>query len=154
MKCSCPWTRRDKYEKDKIEYWVEEETKGSYTISQKESWKDTREIDATEDLDGQALPGDDDDDSDDGQDGASSESSAGSSGSDSSTKGKKRKRGGNKGKKEKKEKKTKKAKKSKKDKKSKKPRSPVSSPSSKAGTPAKDNDALEEEARSEAPVVN
>ena len=100
---SCPRTRRDKYERDKIEYWVEEETKGSYTISQKESWNDRREMDVTEDLehDGQASADDDSDDDDD-QDDAGSSGSSGSSDSGSSAKGKKRKRA-SKSKKEKKE---------------------------------------------------
>ena len=143
---SCPRTRRDK-----------EETKGSYTISQKESWNDRREMDVTEDLehDGQASADDDSDDDDD-QDDAGSSGSSGSSDSGSSAKGKKRKRA-SKSKKEKKEKtakKNKKPKKNKKEKKSKKPRSHLSSPSSKAGSPTKDSEALEEEARSEARVAN
>ncbi|CAE7945444.1 unnamed protein product [Symbiodinium sp. KB8] len=43
-------TRRDKYEKDKIEFWVEEETKGSYKISHTEAWNDRREMDLTDDM--------------------------------------------------------------------------------------------------------
>ena len=151
QKNPCPRTRRDKYEKDKIEFWVEEETKGSYKISHTEAWNDRREMDLTDDmqdLDGEASHDDADDDSDDDEDAVSSESSGSS---DSSTKGKKGKRAGksNKKKKEKKDKRHKKVKKAKKEKKSN-----VSSPSSKAGSPKSKSEALEEEARSEAPVVN
>ncbi|CAE6949221.1 unnamed protein product [Symbiodinium sp. CCMP2456] len=141
-------TRRDKYEKDKVEYWVEEETKGSYKISQMEVWNDKREMEISGDmdLDGEATPGDADDDSDDDDD-ENDDASLGSSGSSgSSTKGKKRKRSGRSRKKKqtKKDKKQGKAKKARKEKKHR-----VSSPSSKAGTPNK-SEALEEEARSEA----
>ena len=122
---SCPRTRRDKYERDKIEYWVEEETKGSYTISQKESWNDRREMDVTEDLehDGQASADDDSDDDDD-QDDAGSSGSSGSSDSGSSAKGKKRKRA-SKSKKEKKEKTAKKTRSQRRTRKRRKARSPA-----------------------------
>ncbi|CAE7330511.1 unnamed protein product, partial [Symbiodinium sp. KB8] len=145
-------TRRDKYEKEKIEYWVEEETKGSYTISQKESWNDKREIDATEDLEDLGGPasacggedGSDDDQDDDDDDDDISSRSSGSSGSSTHVKKHKRAAKNNKKKKAKKDKKNKKEKKTRKEKKSK----PVSSPSSKAGSPKKEQ--LEEEARTEA----
>ncbi|CAE7817563.1 unnamed protein product, partial [Symbiodinium sp. KB8] len=131
----------DKYEKDKVEYWVEEETKGSYKLLHSEAWSDKRQIDATEDdgpAEGTDHENDDDDDGTDDSDGATSDSS------DSSTSCAKKKRGkrsnAKKSKKDKKQKKSKKAKK--------KSKRNKSSPSSKTGSPKKAQ--LEEEVRAEA----
>ena len=93
--------RRDKYEKDKIEYWVEEETKGSYELLQSEAWSDKRQIDVAED-DGpdQGTDNESDDADDDSGETSISSDSASTSGA------KKKKRGkSSKAKKSKKEKK-------------------------------------------------
>ena len=143
--CLFPCTNRtDKYEKDKVEYWVEEETKGSYKLLHSEAWSDKRQIDATEDdgpAEGTDHENDDDDDGTDDSDGATSDSS------DSSTSCAKKKRGkrsnAKKSKKDKKQKKSKKAKK--------KSKRNKSSPSSKTGSPKKAQ--LEEEVRAEAAPV-
>ncbi|OLQ12234.1 Clavaminate synthase-like protein [Symbiodinium microadriaticum] len=106
-------TRRDKYEKDKVEYWVEEETKGSYKVSSTEAWNDKREINASDgiDLDEEGSTGDDE--SEDGED--DDDDDGGSESSDSaSTPRKKRQRASSK-----KVKKSKKAKKEKKESKAK-----------------------------------
>ena len=133
--------RRDKYEKDKIEYWVEEETKGSYELLQSEAWSDKRQIDVAED-DGpdQGTDNESDDADDDSGETSISSDSASTSGA------KKKKRGkSSKAKKSKKEKKTKKSKSAKKKQKNNRSKS---SPSSKSGSPKKAQ--LEEEARAEA----
>ena len=133
--------RRDKYEKDKIEYWVEEETKGSYELLQSEAWSDKRQIDVAED-DGpdQGTDNESDDADDDSGETSISSDSASTSGA------KKKKRGkSSKAKKSKKEKKTNKSKSAKKKKKNNRSKS---SPSSKSGSPKKAQ--LEEEARAEA----
>ena len=136
-------SRRDKYEKEKIEYWVEEETKGSYKVTSSEAWNDKREVDATEgmDLDGEKseAEGTDDESDHDDEDSASS-----SSHETASTPHKKRRRTPSKKvKKSKKDKKEKKAK----DKKKKKSKRCKSSASSK-GSPKKED--LEEETKTEA----
>ena len=85
--------RRDKYEKDKIEFWVEEETKGSYKLSHTEDWTDTREVDATDNADpadaSQGSGTEDDESEDDGDDDHESESS---DNSDSTSHAKKRRK--------------------------------------------------------------
>ena len=129
--------RRDKYEKDKIEYWVEE---GSYELLQSEAWSDKRQIDvAEEDGPDQGTDNESDDADDDSGETSISSDSASTSGA------KKKKRGkSSKAKKSKKEKKTNKSKSAKK----KKNNRSKSSPSSKSGSPKKAQ--LEEEARAEA----
>ena len=125
---TCIFDRKDKYEKDKIEYWVEEETKGTYKVAESELYTDKREIDATEDCADENNPSESDSDDDNECESDDDESSEDSENSDK--KGKKRN--------------AKKSKKAKKDKKQKTKRRARGSPSSKS------KDDLEEETPAEA----
>ncbi|CAE7318643.1 unnamed protein product [Symbiodinium natans] len=120
--------RKDKYEKDKIEYWVEEETKGTYKVAESELYTDKHEIDATEDCADENNPSESDSDDDNECESDDDESSEDSENSDK--KGKKRN--------------AKKSKKAKKDKKQKTKHRARGSPSSKS------KDDLEEETPAEA----